>query len=194
MRDEGLARSAVDQPQYDYHYGRADLFGTAAAYAFHIAQAQAFIDGSKRTGLSATRTSLDDGATWPHAREINRRSRVGMALRAVRGERSEAAGGRRAASAAPSIVRLGQREEASVEVRRRRPARLWSRAQMMRPSGQTVTLARGRKSDSPTARGRPVSVLNIATAGAESAPCPTSGKRGARQRANNHCFVVAPRS
>lgn len=58
-RDEGLVRSAVAQPQHDFHYGGADLFGIAAAYAFHIAQAQAFIDGNKRTGLAAAATFLE---------------------------------------------------------------------------------------------------------------------------------------
>ena len=59
MRDEGGVRSAVAQPQQDFYYGRADLFGIAAAYAFHIAQAQAFLDGNKRTGLAAATTFLE---------------------------------------------------------------------------------------------------------------------------------------
>lgn len=59
MRDEGLVRSAVAQPQNDFHYGRADVYGVAAAYAFHIAQAQAFIDGNKRTGLAAATAYLE---------------------------------------------------------------------------------------------------------------------------------------
>jgi len=61
MRDEGLIRSAVGQPQNDFYYGGADLFGIAAAYAFHIAQAQAFIDGNKRTGLAAADQQDEDG-------------------------------------------------------------------------------------------------------------------------------------
>lgn len=59
MRDEGLVRSAVAQPRNDYFYGQADLFGIAAAYAFHIAQAQAFFDGNKRTGLAAATAFLE---------------------------------------------------------------------------------------------------------------------------------------
>lgn len=51
IRDESLLRSAVAQPLNDYFYGHADLFSIAAAYAFHIAQAQAFIDGNKRTAV-----------------------------------------------------------------------------------------------------------------------------------------------
>lgn len=33
-------------------YGGADLFGVAASYAFHIAQAQAYPDGNKRTAVA----------------------------------------------------------------------------------------------------------------------------------------------
>jgi death on curing protein len=36
-----------------------DLFAMAAAYAFHIAEAQAFIDGNKRTGVDAALSFLD---------------------------------------------------------------------------------------------------------------------------------------
>lgn len=47
------------QPLNDYYYGRADLFGIAAAYAYHIAQAQAFLDGNKRTAISAALVFLE---------------------------------------------------------------------------------------------------------------------------------------
>ncbi|MEO5721217.1 MAG: Fic family protein [Chthoniobacterales bacterium] len=53
IRDEGLLRSAIHQPQNDFFYGGADRFGIAAAYAYHIAQAQAFLDGNKRTAVTA---------------------------------------------------------------------------------------------------------------------------------------------
>jgi death-on-curing protein len=59
IRDDTGLRSAIHQPQQDYFYGRADLFGIAAAYAFHIAQAQAFFDGNKRTALSSATTFLE---------------------------------------------------------------------------------------------------------------------------------------
>lgn len=35
------------------------MFGIAAAYAFHIAQAQAFLDGNKRTAIAAAMTFLE---------------------------------------------------------------------------------------------------------------------------------------
>ena len=56
----GAIESAVAQPQvtFDGEYLHGDLFAMAAAYAFHIAEAQAFVDGNKRTGLDAALTFL----------------------------------------------------------------------------------------------------------------------------------------
>ena len=59
MRDEGVVRSAVAQPRTDFYYAQADLFGIAAAYAFHLGQAQAFFEGNKRTGLAAATAFLE---------------------------------------------------------------------------------------------------------------------------------------
>jgi len=59
IRDEGLLHSAIGQPLNDYFYRRADLFGIAAADAFHIAQAQAFIDGHKRTAVAVALAFLE---------------------------------------------------------------------------------------------------------------------------------------
>jgi len=55
IRDKGLLESAAAQPQATFggQYLHASLFDKAAAYAFHIAQNQPFIDGNKRTGLLA---------------------------------------------------------------------------------------------------------------------------------------------
>ena len=36
-----------------YFYGDGDLYEIAAAYAFHIAESQAYLDGNKRTGVQA---------------------------------------------------------------------------------------------------------------------------------------------
>lgn len=41
-----------------WFYGRGDLYDVAAAYAFHIAEAQAFIDGNKRTAAAAALSFL----------------------------------------------------------------------------------------------------------------------------------------
>jgi death-on-curing protein len=59
LRDPAGFESAARQPENDYAYGHADLFGIAAAYAFHIAQAQAFIDGNKRTAIAAALAFLE---------------------------------------------------------------------------------------------------------------------------------------
>ncbi|MCE0482725.1 MAG: type II toxin-antitoxin system death-on-curing family toxin [Methylacidiphilales bacterium] len=58
VRDPGLVESAVAQGENTFHYGRADLFGIATAYAFHIAENQAFIDGNKRTGAATALSFL----------------------------------------------------------------------------------------------------------------------------------------
>jgi len=55
IRDRGLLESAVAMPQQSFGgaYLHADIFEMAAAYAFHLAESQAFVDGNKRTGLAA---------------------------------------------------------------------------------------------------------------------------------------------
>lgn len=52
IRDRNALESAIYHPQNVYLYGDGDLFEIAAAYAFHIAQAQAYLDGNKRTGVA----------------------------------------------------------------------------------------------------------------------------------------------
>jgi death-on-curing protein len=59
IRDLGLIESAVAQGQNIYHYAKADLFGIAAAYAYHLAENQAFLDGNKRTGAAAALAFLN---------------------------------------------------------------------------------------------------------------------------------------
>ena len=59
VRDLGLIESAVAQGQNIYNYANGDLFAIAAAYAFHLAESQAFIDGNKRTGAAAALAFLE---------------------------------------------------------------------------------------------------------------------------------------
>ena len=61
VRDLGLLESAVAMPlaTFDGQLVHCDLFAIAAAYAFHIAQNQPFVDGNKRTGLAAALVFLD---------------------------------------------------------------------------------------------------------------------------------------
>ena len=58
LREEGLLESAILRPQMAAYYDEADLVRQAALLATGIAQAQAFIDGNKRTALAAMETFL----------------------------------------------------------------------------------------------------------------------------------------
>jgi death-on-curing protein len=55
IRDVGLIEAAVAMPRQSFggEYLHRDIFEMAAAYAFHLAESQAFVDGNKRTGLAA---------------------------------------------------------------------------------------------------------------------------------------------
>jgi death-on-curing protein len=61
LRDAAALESAVGTPRatFDGAFVHEDLYTMAAAYAFHIAQNQPFIDGNKRTGLAAALVFLD---------------------------------------------------------------------------------------------------------------------------------------
>src|SRR5256885_17177307 len=59
LRDPGLLESALMQPEAAYYYGQGDLASIAAAYSFHVAQNQPFIDGNKRTPIASPLTFLD---------------------------------------------------------------------------------------------------------------------------------------
>jgi death on curing protein len=61
VRDSGALDSAIAMPRttFDGQFVHEDLLAMAAAYAFHIAQNQPFIDGNKRTGLAAALVFLD---------------------------------------------------------------------------------------------------------------------------------------
>jgi death on curing protein len=61
LRDQGALESAVAVPSstFDGAYLHSGLFEMAAAYAFHIAENQPFVDGNKRTGLNAAIVFLD---------------------------------------------------------------------------------------------------------------------------------------
>lgn len=51
IRDEGLIDSALASAKNSFFYGNSDLYDTAATYAFHLAESQAFLDGNKRTAI-----------------------------------------------------------------------------------------------------------------------------------------------
>jgi death-on-curing protein len=62
IRDENLLESAVMTPQASFggEYLHSFPFEMAAAYAFHIAENQPFLDGNKRTALSSAMVFLED--------------------------------------------------------------------------------------------------------------------------------------
>lgn len=63
---EGLLESAVMRPQMAEHYEGADVIRQAALLAVGISQAQAFLDGNKRTAFIAADTFLRlNGRTSP---------------------------------------------------------------------------------------------------------------------------------
>ena len=59
IRSEHALESAIAQPQNVYFYGDGDLYEIAAAYAFHIAESQAYFDGNKRTAVQAALDFLE---------------------------------------------------------------------------------------------------------------------------------------
>lgn len=61
IRDDGVLRSALATPEasFDGVFLHESVFHMAAAYAFHIAEGQPFVDGNKRTGLNAALVFLE---------------------------------------------------------------------------------------------------------------------------------------
>jgi len=53
LRDEGALESAIMRPRHAAHYEGADIIRQAALLAIGISQAQAFLDGNKRTAAAA---------------------------------------------------------------------------------------------------------------------------------------------
>jgi death-on-curing protein len=70
IRDLGLIESALASAKNILFYAGGDWFDIAAGYAFHLAEAQAFIDGNKRTAVVAALVFLAKNgiyvtpATW----------------------------------------------------------------------------------------------------------------------------------
>jgi death on curing protein len=53
LRDQGLLESAIAMPRATFggQFVHESLFAMAAAYAFHLAENQPFLDGNKRTAV-----------------------------------------------------------------------------------------------------------------------------------------------
>ena len=59
LRDENALESAIMAAQNVYYYAGGDVYEIAAAYAFHLAESQAYLDGNKRTGIQAAFVFLE---------------------------------------------------------------------------------------------------------------------------------------
>ena len=59
IRNENGMESALAQPMNVFFYGQGDLYDLAAAYAFHLAENQPFIDGNKRTAITTALAFLE---------------------------------------------------------------------------------------------------------------------------------------
>jgi death-on-curing protein len=58
LRDEGSLEAAITRPRMAAYYEEADLVRQAALLAVGISQAQAFLDGNKRTAYAAAESFL----------------------------------------------------------------------------------------------------------------------------------------
>src|SRR5688572_27425098 len=59
VRDERLLESALAAAELRQHYEAADVVQCAATFAYHLAQAHAFVDGNKRVAAAITETFLE---------------------------------------------------------------------------------------------------------------------------------------
>jgi death-on-curing protein len=59
LRDEGALVSAITAAENRAHDEHADLVACAAAYAFHLTNAHAFIDGERRVAAAACEVFLE---------------------------------------------------------------------------------------------------------------------------------------
>jgi death-on-curing protein len=58
LLNEGALESALAAAENRHFYEDADVAACAAAYAFHLTQGHAFVDGNKRVGAAAMETFI----------------------------------------------------------------------------------------------------------------------------------------
>jgi len=68
VRDPGAVEAALGAAENTCFYGGGDRFDIAAAYAFHLAESQAFLDGNKRTAVACALTFI--GEPSPNEAEL----------------------------------------------------------------------------------------------------------------------------
>jgi death-on-curing protein len=59
LRNEGLLEETLNRPRMAAYYEEADIVRQAALFAVGISQAQAFVDGNKRTAYGVAEVFLD---------------------------------------------------------------------------------------------------------------------------------------
>jgi len=84
LRDPAAFESAVMQPRNVWYYAQGDIFDVAAAYAFHLAESQAFLDGNKRTGMGAALIFLEgNGVSVPESTDELYEAMIAIAERRI---------------------------------------------------------------------------------------------------------------
>jgi death-on-curing protein len=82
VREPGLVDSALASAKNTFWYAGGDLFDIAAAYAFHLAESRAFVDGNKRVAAAAALVFLEiNGARLLSAPDALERAMIQIALR-----------------------------------------------------------------------------------------------------------------
>jgi len=71
LRDEPMLESALARPINKAYYGCEDLMELAAAYLFGLARNHAFVDGNKRTAITAAAAFLMDNGFDIETSEAN---------------------------------------------------------------------------------------------------------------------------
>jgi death on curing protein len=66
LRDDAMLESALAAVENRHHYDAADVTACAAAFAFHLTQAHAFIDGNKRVAAVITEAFLESNGFELH--------------------------------------------------------------------------------------------------------------------------------
>jgi death on curing protein len=70
IRDRGALESALGAAENTYFYGGGDHHDIGAAYAFHLAESQGFLDGNKRTAIACAGTFLRANGCVDRAQDL----------------------------------------------------------------------------------------------------------------------------
>lgn len=70
VRDRAGLESALGAAENAFFYGGGDLYAIAAAYAFHLAESQGFLDGNKRTGIACAGAFLEGNGCFDRADDL----------------------------------------------------------------------------------------------------------------------------